>query len=308
MEEMGTGSSRMSHLAERKMLGILLALASYAMYSLHYATMKWLDESYSLWQLIFVRSAVMLAITLVMGRQAMIRAFLASPHKLPTALRGVIHFLSALGFFVAAGLMPLADVTTLYSTSPLIGVLLSAALLGERIRSFHWIAVLLGLIGAVIAANPQGNVSFVPSLIALGAGLLWALAVVLTRKSGARESSDVQLFSAGFVFLLLSAGFMRWQHPQTLFDSALMVALGLQIYLAQLFFFEACRFAPASLVGPMEYSCVIWGCLFGIVIFSDMPGQHIILGGLLIIVSGIALAVSLRQVAPAKQVSASTAS
>src|SRR5262245_45705972 len=198
----------MSPLADRKVLGGLSALASYAMYTLHYATMKWLDESYSLWQLIFARSAVMLVITLVLGRRVMISAFLASPHKLPTALRGVLHFLSALGFFVAASFMPLADVTTLYSTSPLISVLLSAILLGESIRGFHWIAVLLGLAGAVIAANPGGNVSLVPSLIAVGAGLLWALAVVFTRKSGARETSDVQLFSTGIVFMVLSATFM----------------------------------------------------------------------------------------------------
>jgi S-adenosylmethionine uptake transporter len=296
-----------SHL-DRRLLGILLALASYAMYSLHYATMKWLDESYSLWQLIFVRSAVMLIITLVMGRQSMIRAFAASRHKLPIALRAVIHFLSALGFFVAAGLMPLADVTTLYSTSPLIGVLLSVVLLGERIRGFHWLAVLIGLVGAVIAANPRGNVSAVPSLIALGAGLAWALAVVLTRRSGARESSNVQLLITGVVFLALSAGFTHWQDPQSLLDWALMIALGLQIYLAQLFFFEACRFAPASLVGPMEYSCVVWGCLFGILIFSDMPGPHIILGGLLVMVSGVALAVGLRGVSAAEPKPALTAS
>ena len=237
----------------------------------------------------------------------MIRAFLASPYKIPTALRAVLHFLSALGFFVAAGLMPLADVTTLYSTSPLIGVLLAAVLLGERIRGFHWIAVLLGLAGAVIAANPAGNVSLVPSLIALGAGLLWALAVVLTRKSGARESSDVQLFSTGIVFMLLSAGFTQWQPPQTLFDGALMLALGLQIYLAQLFLFEACRFAPASFVGPMEYSTVIWSCLLGILIFSELPTTHIVIGGLLVIVSGVALAASLRNVPSAKHGSVVTA-
>lgn len=290
----------MDHVADRKVVGILLALACYAMYSLHYATMKWLGESYSLWQLIFARSAVMFFITLALGRQAMVRAFIASPYKVPTALRAVLHFLSALGFFVAAGLMPLANVTTLYSTSPLIGVLLAAVLLGESIRGFHWIAILLGLAGAVIAANPAGDVSPVPSLIALGAGLLWAMAVVLTRKSGARESSDVQLFSTGIVFMLLSAGFMQWQPPQTLLDSAFMLALGLQIYLAQLFFFEACRFAPASLVGPMEYSTVIWACLFGSLIFSELPTARIILGGLLVIVSGIAMAVGLRKVSDAK--------
>ena len=125
-------------------------------------------------------------------------------------------------------------------------------------------------------------------------GLRLLVAVVLTRMSGARESSDVQLLSTGIVFLLLSAGFMRWQSPQSLIDCALMIALGVQIYLAQLCLFEACRFAPASLVGPMEYSCVIWACLFGFLIFSELPAPHILLGGVLVIVSGVALAVDLR--------------
>jgi len=290
----------MGHFVDRKVQGVLLALGSYAMYSLHYATMKWLDESYSLWQLIFVRSVVMLVITLALGRQAMIRAFLASPYKLPTALRAILHFLSALGFFVAAGFMPLADVTTLYSTSPLIGVLLAVFILGEKIRGFQWITVALGLAGAVIAADPQGSVSLAPSLIVLGAGLLWALAVVLTRKSGARESSNVQLFSTGVVFMLLSVGFVQWQLPRTLFESALMLALGLQIYLAQLLLFEACRLAPASLVGPMEYSTVVWAGLFGILIFSEMPTPHIVVGALLVIVSGLALTIGLRKDAKAR--------
>jgi drug/metabolite transporter (DMT)-like permease len=292
----------MSHFADRKVLGILLALASYAIYSLHYATMKWLDESYSLWQLMFVRSVVMLAITLILGRRATIRAFLDSPYKLPTAFRSVLQFLCALCFFVAASFMPLANVTTLYSTAPLIIVLLSTLLLGESIRGIHWIAVLLGLAGTVIAANPDGNVSPLPSLIALGAGFFWALTVVLTRKSGARESTDVQLLSTGVVFILLSAGFMRWQNPHNLLEGTLMIGLGLQIYLAQLFFFEACRFAPASLVGPMEYSGVAWACLFGLVVFSDVPTPQIILGSALVIVSGIGLALTLRPVSKARRV------
>jgi len=246
----------MNHFANRKALGIALAIASYAMFSLHYATMKWLGGSYSLWQLIFARSVVMLSITLLLGRGKTIRAFLVSPYKLPTALRGVLQFLSALCFYVAAASMPLANVTTLYSTAPLIIVLLSTSLLGERIQGLQWIAVLVGLVGTIIAANPGQGASFIPSLVALGSGLFWALTVVFTRKSGARASSDVQMLNTSIVFLSLSAGFMHWAPPSDLFHWALLMCIGLQIYLAQLLFFEACRFAPASLVGPLEYSSV----------------------------------------------------
>lgn len=288
----------MNHFANRKTLGIMLAVASYAMFSLHYATMKWLGGSYMLWQLIFARSVVMLSITLLLGRGPTIKAFLASPYKLPTALRGVLQFLSALCFYVAASYMPLANVTTLYSAAPLMIVLLSTFLLGERIHGLHWIAIVIGLVGTIIAANPGHGASLIPTLTALGAGLFWALTVVFTRKSGARESSDVQMLNTSIVFLGLSVGLMHWKAPPDLLQWALLIGIGLQIYLAQLLFFEACRFAPASLVGPLEYSSVAWACLFGFLIFADIPTAQVVLGGVLVIISGVALAISSRRITP----------
>jgi drug/metabolite transporter (DMT)-like permease len=88
---------------------------------------------------------------------------------------------------------------------------------------------------------------------------------------------------------------MRWEQPASLYDCGLMLALGLQIYLAQLFFFEACRFAPASLVGPLEYSSVVWACILGFLIFADIPSWQVITGGALVIASGVVLAISLRR-------------
>jgi S-adenosylmethionine uptake transporter len=284
----------MSHFADRKMIGILFACVSYGMYSLHYATMKWLGGDYSVWQLMFIRSLEMFLITLALGRRATIRAFVASPYKATTAVRGVLQFLSGLCFYVAAQSMPLADVTTIYSAAPLIIVILSIFVLGEKIHGFRWIAVMLGLAGTIIAANPGGETNLVPALMAFGSGVFWALTVVFTRKSGARESSSVQMFTTGIVFILLSAAFMRWQTPNSSWDWGLMVVLGLEIYLAQYFFFEACRFAPASLVGPMEYSSVAWACLLGFVIFADVPTMNVIIGAVLVVVGGVALAISTR--------------
>jgi S-adenosylmethionine uptake transporter len=264
------------------------------MYSMHYATMKWLGTSYPLWQLIFIRSALMFIITLTVGGRGTIRAAMASPYKLSTAFRAVLQFLSALCFYVAASAMSLPAVTTIYSTAPMIIVILSIFFLGETVKGYRWVAVIVGLIGTVIAANPGGQINLVSALIALGSALFWALTVVLTRKSGARESSSVQLLTTGIVFMVMSGAVMTWQTPSSLVDWALMLFLGIQIYLAQLFFFEACRFAPASLIGPLEYSSVIWACIFGYLIFQDTPTLHLIIGALLVVASGIALAVSAR--------------
>ena len=284
----------MTFAIDRKYLGVAFACASYGIYSLTYATVKWLEADYSLWQLVFMRSVVMLVITLAVSQRGSVSAAIASPHKKSMALRGVLQFLSMGCFFLAAREMSLSAVTTLYCTAPLIIVVLSVFVLGETVRGYRWLALLAGIVGSVIAANPGGALSPVPSLIALGSGLFWALTVVYTRKSGAQDSAAVQLLVTGTVFILGSGALMTWQTPASLWQWGLMIALGAQIYLAQYCFLEACRWAPASIVGPLEYTSVVWSCLLGYLIFAEAPTARLLLGAALVCASGVALAISAR--------------
>jgi drug/metabolite transporter (DMT)-like permease len=288
----------MSDFQVRKPFGVLLALASYGMHSFHYATLKWLGNNYSLWQLIFIRSVLTLAITVAVSGSGTVAAAAASPRKISTVMRAATQIASIWWFYTALASMSLAEVTTIYSAAPVITVVLAIFVLGERVRGFRWLAVALGFAGTAIAANPGGAENPVPALMALGAGAAWALTVVLTRKSGARDSSSVQLLTTGIVFILLSASLMTWKNPASLFDCIVMLALGIQIYLAQYFFFEACRFAPASVVGPIEYSGLVWACILGFVIFADIPTAHVLIGAVLVAVGGIALSVSTRGEGP----------
>lgn len=280
---------------DRKLVGILFGCACYGVYSLHYATMKWLETDYPLSQLIFIRSLFMVVIAVGLGRRKVILAALASPYKGSTALRGTLQMISLVAFYLAAAQMPLADVTTIYSTAPLMTVVLSVLFLGEKAGVFGWIAVAAGLAGTLVAANPSAAVTLWPALLALTAGLFWAVTVVLTRVSGARESSSVQLLTTGVIFMAMSACFMTWKTPETWQDWGLMALLGVQIYLAQYFFFEACRFAPASLVGPLEYTSLIWACLLGFSVFGDIPPVQVLVGALLVAAGGVALAIGSRR-------------
>lgn len=79
---------------DRRLTGILFACGSYGLYTLHYATVKWLGSSYSLWQLIFVRSVIMFLMTLALNGGGAVGAAIASPHKLQTAVRATLQFVS----------------------------------------------------------------------------------------------------------------------------------------------------------------------------------------------------------------------
>lgn len=282
----------MTFAIDRKYLGVAFACASYGIYSLTYATVKWLEADYSLWQLVFMRSVVMLLITLGVSHRGTASAAIYSPQRRSMGFRGVLQFLSMACFFLAARELPLSVVTTLYCTAPLIIVVLSVFVLGERVHGYRWLALLVGIVGSVLAANPGGALSPVPSLIALGSGVFWALTVVYTRKSGAHDSSAAQLLVTGAVFTLGSGALMTWQTPTSLWQWGLMIALGAQIYLAQYCFLEACRWAPASIVGPLEYTSVVWSCLLGYLIFADVPTVQLLIGAGLVCASGVALALS----------------
>jgi S-adenosylmethionine uptake transporter len=68
--------------------------------------------------------------------------------------------------------MSLPAVTTLYTTAPLMIVILSIFVLGERIKGYRWVAIIVGLIGAVIAANqtvaPANSDNMAANVIRLG--------------------------------------------------------------------------------------------------------------------------------------------
>jgi drug/metabolite transporter (DMT)-like permease len=277
----------------KKLLGLLLICASYFMYSLHYATVKWLGTKFGLPQLIFVRSCLTLLITMGIWPSSP-REVIFSPYKGPTAGRAVLQVACSYSFFLAANRMGLGQVTTFYSTAPLFGILLSSLILGESVNGLRWVAVVIGLLGTAVAADPRGEMNLPATSLALASALFWALTVIFTRKSGGRESTGAQMITTNAVFALVSVCFMHWQSPDTRLDLALMLALGIETLLAQMFFFEACRHAPASLIGPLEYSSVLWSCLLGFWIFGDIPATNVVLGAALIIAGGIVLAFSSR--------------
>ena len=74
-------------------------------------------------------------------------------------LRGIFEVLTAIFFFAALILMPMANVYTLLMTTPFMVTLYAAIILKEKVGIRRWSAVLAGFIGVIIVINPQ-NLEF----------------------------------------------------------------------------------------------------------------------------------------------------
>jgi drug/metabolite transporter (DMT)-like permease len=62
--------------------------------------------------------------------------------------------------------------------------------------------------------------------------------------------------------------------------------MGFIFWVAQIALTNAYRVAPASLISPYFYSQIIFGIMYGLLIFREFPDIYSILGSSLIIVSG----------------------
>lgn len=270
--------------------GVGLGALGYTCFALQDATVKWLAAHYAVPEILLLRSLVIVAVALAIGRGRDLGALRRSPSKGSIALRAALMLTAWLFYYNAATRLPLGQLTTLYFAAPIVAVLLSVPILRERVDAARWLAVLVGFAGVVVAADPAAALDLVPAGMALFAACCWGLSVVLARLIGRTETTANQMLVTNALFavacaLLLIGG---WRTPDP-FDFALMVGLGVAGGLGQFFLYEGFRFAPASVLAPIEYTGLVWAFLFGYAIWAEVPGLNVFAGAALIVGGSLGL-------------------
>lgn len=274
----------------RVMTGIGLTSLGYAAFSVQDATVKWLVADYSVAQVLFTRSLVIMIVAVVIGGPRSFRSLARSPNKMALTTRAALILVAWLSYYSAARHLGLAQLTTLYFAAPIGVVVLSVFILKERVDPVRWIAVIAGFVGVVIAADPDGSVDLVPAAFALFAAFCWALSVILVRMIiNKAESTTNQMLVSNALFAAACAVILiwTWRTPDA-FSLALMVGLGLFGGAGQYFVYEGFRYAPPSVVAPIEYTGLVWAFFYGYVIWAEVPEVHVFVGAALIVSGSIA--------------------
>jgi drug/metabolite transporter (DMT)-like permease len=278
-------------------LGILLGVLAYSLFSLHDATNKYLVAFLPVWQVLFFRSAAIVVGCLAVGRTALLARAVATPLKGPLLFRSAITLSAWLCYYTAAKTMPLAQLLTLYFSSPIMTTLLAIRLLGERISLSRWVSLGLGFAGVLLASDPFGvRFSVATGLVLIASGF-WGYAIILMRQIARRETSLLQIFYQNVVFLIATGVLtaFTWQAP-TGFQLVLLFAVGVLGGLGQFALFEGARLAPASVMGTVEYTALLWAFLLGWLVFGDEPSAPVAWGAGLILLAGVVLVVMERRI------------
>ncbi|HEY4252355.1 MAG TPA: DMT family transporter [Roseomonas sp.] len=266
--------------------GILLMLAGVLLFSLNDTLGKWLVATFSVGQVLVLRSLAALALlSPFLVRDGLVR-LLEVPRPRLQLLRVAFGTAEVASFYWAVSMMPLADAMTYWMAAPVFVTLISAAVLREKVEAKRFAAVALGFAGVLLAMGPGLGARPLPVLIALVGALFYALFVVCTRSLRAARDTQLVAFQMGGGLLLglvlLPFGWV----PPGLLDVALLFGLGIAATLAHVAVTRSLRLAPASIVVPWQYSFILWAALFGWLAFGDVPGPGVAVGAAVIVLAG----------------------
>ena len=271
--------------------GILFMLLGMLGMGLTDATAKWLvSTDYPIIQVIAIRGwfiSFMLVAWVLVTRQI---GALKTSRPWGHSLRFLVCFFAPFLMFRALRDMPLADVTVIVFGSTFMTTALSVLFFKEKVGIHRWSAVVLGMVGVVIALRPGTGVFNAAAVFALLAGLSFAGINLTTRWLRDTESALKQIFYLMLGITMFSSAILPlYWVPVYSGDWIIFAALGLSTILGYIFLTRAFMMAPTGLVAPFEYTVLIWAVIFGFLIWGEVPDKYVWTGAGIIILSGIYL-------------------
>ena len=255
------------------------------------ALVKWTSDSADVWMIIMVRSAV---IAFAVGLFAASRGVsLRVNDKKTMLIRCVVGLIAMILYFTALGRIPIGQAVTLQYTGPLFVALLSGRILAERVSASVAILVLTAFGGIVLIISPDLGTVEPDALLALGSGFFAAFAYMYVRELRKTDSpASVVFWFAAFSV----AGSLVQSAPDLLTldgrTTAALIGIGIGAGGGQVGITMAYHNANAAWVSAFSYLTVIVATFYGFILFDESLRAADLLGGLLIIGSGVALALA----------------
>jgi drug/metabolite transporter (DMT)-like permease len=274
--------------------GILFALSGFSLFSFGDLVIKLLaDDGFGPSEIAFFLQLFFLPLLLLLspwigGIRATLRTDKLWLHVL-RALCGVAIFIMMINGFRQLGL---ALSYTLIFVGPFFAALLSIVFLKERVGRYRWLSMAGGFIGILVVLRP-GIVELQPAALGvLLAALLFAAATIIARKIG--EDEPLLAFSLfGSVISLQVYGFLTFWDGEALIPRGgqwgLFALIAVFHVAGSLLTARAFSMTETALVAPFHYVQLLWGTLFGILIFSTVPDVWTALGASLVVMSGLFL-------------------
>ncbi|MFL2953453.1 MAG: DMT family transporter [Euryarchaeota archaeon TMED192] len=266
-----------------------MLFASFSFGSMN-ALVKWTSAEVDVWTMVFVRSLVIAFAIYIIARIA--RVDLVVHDRKNMAFRCFTGLAAMILYFSALALIPIGQAVTLQYTNPLFVALLSGFFLSERVHPQVWVLAIVSFLGILLIVSPDLRTIEKNALLALGSGFFAGVAYLYVRRLKATEEalSIVFWFAAFSVVATVLPAIPSLAY--VISDPILMLALvgiGVGAGAGQVGLTYAFHRANAAWVSAFSYLTVIVATAYGYLLFNEVLDTRDIIGGIMIICSGIIL-------------------
>lgn len=276
-------------MSDSTLKGILLAFAAFAAYAWSDASVKLIEGQLSPIQSAFFGAVFgLFALPFIRKRNDKWTDIVKTTNRPLWMLRFVSSGIGAVTSVTAFTHLAMAEAFALIFLLPSFVTIMSVVFLKEQVGIKRWSAVIIGFAGVLVILRPGFRELSIGHVAAIIAGLCGALSIVIFRAMGPKEK-NISLYGAGVLGCLAICGVLMVPSfvPPTGEQWLLLAGYGLLGALANVLIMYSAQYAPAAVIGPTQYSQMLWAILFGYLIFGDAIDGWMLVGIALIIGSGL---------------------
>lgn len=270
--------------------GAIYMNVAMAAFTLNDTGMKAATETLPLFEAIFLRGGLTLAMLIALGVvMGGLRHRLSRADRRMVALRTLAEIAGTGLFLTALMHMPLANLSAILQSLPLAVTLGAALFFGERIGWRRMLAIVIGFCGVLLIIRPGTEGFDHWSVMGLASVACVVVRDLATRKlSRDVPSVLVSVWSAvGVMAMGLVGSLVGGFQPIGAGEAALVGAASICLIVGYMFGVMAMRVGDIGFVAPFRYTSLLWALGLGWALFGTWPDALTLSGAGIVIATGI---------------------
>jgi drug/metabolite transporter (DMT)-like permease len=233
-------------------------------------------------QIVFLRSLVMLSIVLLMLPRAGVAAILTKRFSVHL-WRNLIHFLGQVLWVYSIGALTLATVFAIEFTMPVWTALLAWIFLKERFTAPRVVMLALGLAGVLIIVRPGGSAFQLAALAMILGSLCYASSFIFTKRLSSTDSALAVLFWMSVVQtpISLATAVPHWVTPVPA-DAPWILGIGVGAFTAHYCMTRAMQLIDAMVAVPIDFIRLPLIALVGALAYGEALDPMVFVGAAVI--------------------------
>ena len=271
-------------------LGISLMAVTMLIFAVQDGISQYLAREYNVFFIVMVRYwfFALFVFILCSKQPGGLRKAISTKQPFLQVFRGALLALEVIVMITSFTVLGLIESHAIFSIYPLLVAALSGPVLKEFVGWKRWSAIFIGFIGVMIILKPSNNVFSLEAIIPLVAALMFALYSLLTRYAARQDTSMTSFFWTGLigavVMSIVGSGYWIALKPV---DWAWLGLLCILACLAHYLLIKCYELSEASSLQPFAYLQLLFATIIGLWIFSEKLEVHVVMGALLVVLSGL---------------------